>query len=77
MGGLGGVELGAWMLSQSRVVHLLHERVGDQELGDPGGALSLALHAQGHGLQASQRQPAVEGRQPRPLRILAAHQSEA
>ena len=48
----------------------MHERVLRQELGQPGAGGCLALHAQGHGGQPPQQEPAVKGPQDGPLRIL-------
>ena len=56
--------------SGAREAHLLHQRVLGQVLGQQSCRAGLALHAQGHGCEASQGQPAVEGPQDRPLSVL-------
>lgn len=72
MGSLRGVQLGARVMGQPCIVDLLHQGMANQEVSDAGSAVGLALHAEGHGLQAPERQPAVEGRQPCSLRVLTA-----
>jgi hypothetical protein len=50
----------------------IDHQAGVLMLKQPTGWRHLALHAQRHGLQPPQRQPAVEGPQDRALRVLRA-----
>ena len=54
----------------SRAAHLAHKRVTSQELGQLSARGGLTLHAQSHGGQASQEQPAVKGPQDGALCVL-------
>ena len=69
-GGLGGIQGIAWGARQARVVDPGDEGVAGQGLGQEGTVACLRLHAQRHGLQAPQAQPAVKGAQDSALSIL-------
>ena len=60
----------AGVVREAGVEDTLHGRVPRQELRDRLGILTVALHADGHGLDAAQRQPDVEGTRDRASRIL-------
>ena len=69
-GGLAGIQVVAWGACQAWVVDLGDEGVLRQGFSQNGTVASLYLHAQGHGLQAPQAQPAVKGAQDGALCIL-------
>ena len=71
-GGLAGIQMVAWGACQARVVDPGDEGVLRQGLSQNGTVASLRLHAQGHGLQAPQAQPAVKGAQDCALCVLQA-----
>ena len=70
VGGLAGMHVAPRVARCAGEVDPAHKRVGGQVGGDAGAVGDLALHAQGHGLQAPERQPAIKGAQAPALRIL-------
>mmetsp|Transcript_18050 Transcript_18050/g.38836 ORF Transcript_18050/g.38836 Transcript_18050/m.38836 type:complete len:237 (+) Transcript_18050:596-1306(+) len=68
--GLAHVDVVAPVGGQAGVVDLLDQRVPGQVCGHLGAVLGASLHAQGHGLEAAQCEPAVHGGQARTLRVL-------
>lgn len=68
--GLLGVQRRAGALLEAGVVDLLDQRVAREVARERAAVLRRALHAQRHGLDAAQRQPAVEGREARALGVL-------
>ena len=69
-GGLRGIQVMAPGARQARVVDLGDEGMLGEGLGQNGAVACLSLHAQRHGLEATQAQPAVKGTQDGTLSIL-------
>ena len=69
-GGLGGIQVMAPRARQARVVDLGDKGMVREGLSQNGAVACLSLHAQRHGLEATQAQPAVKGTQDGTLSVL-------
>ncbi len=69
-GGLGSIQVMAPGARQARVVDLGDEGMLREGLSQNGAVACLSLHAQRHGLEATQAQPAVKGTQDGALSVL-------
>jgi len=69
-GGLGGIQVMACGARQARVVDLGDERMLREGLSQNSAVACLSLHAQRHGLEATQAQPAVKWTQDGALSVL-------
>lgn len=69
-GGLGGIQVMAAGARQARVVDLGDEGMVREGLSQDGTVACLSLHAQRHGFQATQAQPAVKWTQDGALSVL-------
>ena len=69
-GGLRGIQVMTPGPRQARVIDLGDEGMLREGLSHDGAVACLSLHAQRHGLEAAQAQPAVKGTQDGALRVL-------